>query len=1226
MDCITFFALTALICLALPALIIAVSLRTRIDRLESESRRLRAAVDLVSEKIRELRQPVAETEEEEKARDWWEEPIVETPAPEVLETPIASSTEEPPADHAAYAAQEPPSPPIGEPRIIASEPPAGAHVDAPPPTPPPAPPAVSPRGFDLENLVGVKLFSWIAGIALALAAVFFLRYSVEHGWLTPPIRMAFGLLTGAALLVLTELRIAANYRVTANALEGAGIAVLYSTLFASHALWHLLPAPAVFALMVLVTAVAVILSIRRDSVFIALLGLVGGFATPALLASGEDRPISLFGYLLLLNAGLAWVAYRKRWPLLSVLTLIFTTIYQWTWVAKFLSDTKLPIAVAVFVIFPLVVVAGYWISLRGREEGDESIAFETTSALAAALPLVFALFLAAVPAYGARASLLFFFLLLVDGGLALIAASRRGPEALHLLGAITTVVVFAVWSGLSYTPAAWPSLLAWISAFALLYLAAPLIASRFGRSLGASGDRGTVAGAALFFVFPAVIALEPRAAASIPLFAVLFALLAAAGFFAIYYRRGSIHLVSSALSILAIAVWSARHLSADTLLSGLLLYVTLTLFLVAVPFVAKRLDLSLASEAMHQWLLILTLALVFFLTGGEIADLSLLGLGVLLVGINIALFLIARRPSLVALVLSWLLIGAWWLNATITALLVPALVLVIVAVLLAIVLSSLVRAKAEEPAGTSIYLSLIGHFFLLHVAGQAVLSIPPWPMLAVIAVIDLAIGIAALRLARGGPHLAALVMTQLILLVWIMTAAVAPWPSFGILSAQIVCAFALVWMFLARRQERLRSDLEMPVGGSMATAAIAALVLAQLVAIVAAELPGRPSFGLILTAHLAFQLALLGVAWLTTRHAVASLAVVTTTAAVFGWRGARYDAFAWPEEMILATATYLLFLAWPIVQRRTERVARGPYLAAVLASASYFFFAKQSLGWRGYGEVIGFLPVAQAILLLLLLVWLIRRPEVGAGIRGALALVAGAALAFITVAIPLQLEKEWITIGWAILGASLVWLYGRIEHRGLLAWAGGLLAIVAIRLVFNPAVLSYHPRAENPILNWYLYTYAVPAAAFFVTARLLRRREEEDRTTRVMSASAATIGTLLLFLLLNIEIADFYSKGSAIAFDFNAGLAQDLTYTLGWALFAIALLIAGLVNGSRAARIASLALLLVSVLKCFLHDLMRLGGLYRVGSLVGLAISLAIVAVLLQRFVIQRKLPQEEVA
>ena len=63
---------------------------------------------------------------------------------------------------------------------------------------------------------------------------------------------------------------------------------------------------------------------------------------------------------------------------------------------------------------------------------------------------------------------------------------------------------------------------------------------------------------------------------------------------------------------------------------------------------------------------------------------------------------------------------------------------------------------------------------------------------------------------------------------------------------------------------------------------------------------------------------------------------------------------------------------------------------------------------------------------------LAHRARAAARDTGRLALVAGAALAFVTVAIPLQLEKQWITIGWALEGAALAWLYRRIPHRGLL--------------------------------------------------------------------------------------------------------------------------------------------------------------------------------------------------
>ena len=111
---------------------------------------------------------------------------------------------------------------------------------------------------------------------------------------------------------------------------------------------------------------------------------------------------------------------------------------------------------------------------------------------------------------------------------------------------------------------------------------------------------------------------------------------------------------------------------------------------------------------------------------------------------------------------------------------------------------------------------------------------------------------------------------------------------------------------------------------------------------------------------------------------------------------------------------------------------------------------------------------------------------------------------------------------------------------------------------------------------------------------------------------------MLLFLLLNIEIADYFSTGPSPKFRFlSAALAEGLSYTLGWAVFALALLVGGIVLSARSARIAAVLLLLVTVFKCFLFDLSRLGGLYRVASFVGLAASLAAVALLLQRFVLR---------
>ncbi len=115
---------------------------------------------------------------------------------------------------------------------------------------------------------------------------------------------------------------------------------------------------------------------------------------------------------------------------------------------------------------------------------------------------------------------------------------------------------------------------------------------------------------------------------------------------------------------------------------------------------------------------------------------------------------------------------------------------------------------------------------------------------------------------------------------------------------------------------------------------------------------------------------------------------------------------------------------------------------------------------------------------------------------------------------------------------------------------------------------------------------------------------------------------MLLFLLVNIEIADFFSPGQSLTFDFLSGrasLPEELAYTLGWALFAIGLLIAGIALANKPARIAAILLLLAAVLKGFVHDMAQLGGLYRAGSFAGLAVCLALMAVLIQKYVLSRR-------
>ena len=161
------------------------------------------------------------------------------------------------------------------------------------------------------------------------------------------------------------------------------------------------------------------------------------------------------------------------------------------------------------------------------------------------------------------------------------------------------------------------------------------------------------------------------------------------------------------------------------------------------------------------------------------------------------------------------------------------------------------------------------------------------------------------------------------------------------------------------------------------------------------------------------------------------------------------------------------------------------------------------------------------------------------------------------------------------------------------------------------------------ILNWYLYAYLVCAAAFLLAAWWLRPSDTGDSSTeRTSSSILSASAVILLFLLLNIEIADFYATGPTIMFRFGVTVSQDLTYTIGWLMFGMTLLAACIYLHSRFGRVAALALIALTTFKCFLYDLGSLEGLYRVGSFVGLAMSLALVSIALQRFVLAK--PEEQ--
>ncbi|GAB4092971.1 DUF2339 domain-containing protein [Flaviaesturariibacter terrae] len=236
----------------------------------------------------------------------------------------------------------PVGPPAMEPHVEKQKEPAPVAGSTSPmprsmPTPvPPAPGSRLDRFFrehpDLEKFIGENLVNKIGIAILVLGIAFFVKYAIDQDWINEAGRVAIGIGCGTALIGLAHY-LRRSYKAFSAVLAGGGIAVLYTTIaFAFHQ-YGLFSQTAAFVLMVVITLFAVLLALLYDSLALAVIATVGGFATPFLVSNGSGNYTVLFSYLGILNAGILVLAFFRRWPLLQTLAFAFTVIITGGWIA-----------------------------------------------------------------------------------------------------------------------------------------------------------------------------------------------------------------------------------------------------------------------------------------------------------------------------------------------------------------------------------------------------------------------------------------------------------------------------------------------------------------------------------------------------------------------------------------------------------------------------------------------------------------------------------------------------------------------------------------------------------------------------------------------------------------------------------------------------------------------------------------------------------------------------
>ena len=365
------------------------------------------------------------------------------------------------------------------------------------------------------------------------------------------------------------------------------------------------------------------------------------------------------------------------------------------------------------------------------------------------------------------------------------------------------------------------------------------------------------------------------------------------------------------------------------------------------------------------------------------------------------------------------------------------------------------------------------------------------------------------------------------------------------------------------------------------------LGLAALVMFVAGKLKQWPLFPLTLAAVFFVELALHNKAW-----------DVTGSGRI-----------AW------YAAAWALFLTFPFLRRRDTRGNVWPWITAALSGVVQFILLRDTVEktWPllepGILPGLCALPSAAAL-------WLVHRDRTtDPPIRlSQLAWFGGVTLLFITLIVPLQWQREWLTLGWALEGAALCWLYRRVPHEGLRLTGVLLLFTAFARLVLNQAAFTYYPRTE-PVWNWQLYTYGLAILAHIAAVRFLAPPRDRLHELPLRSLLQAQAG-VLLFVLLNVEIADFFTPSGSpyIEWAFQGNFARDMTFTIAWALYSLGLIAWGLWRRHRGVRTAGVGLFGLTLAKLFLFDLASIGSLYRIAVTLIVAVVALVVSFLYQRF------------
>ncbi len=305
----------AIIALLVIILIMFSKTATSIERLEKKIDK----AFLIKEQQREVAKPSVTEKPKEPTQ-----PVMRT-EPRVVQQP----------------APKPPSPPI----VQKQSTPTTATVKKAQPSQP------------LEMKLGIYGAIIVGGIALIVGLLFLVKNAFTPFLTTPQGKLTVITATGLVFLIIGEITRRRSYGYVAKSATAIGFALLYAAVFSAYGYFDLLGSTVAFGLAIIITAGALTYAVSLNEVIMAVLAMLGGYLSPYLLSTNENRPHALFIYVAILSIGAMACSVFRKWKVVKILAFIGYAVLFSGWFTKFYSPDQSSLALSYLWFFTLIFLA-----------------------------------------------------------------------------------------------------------------------------------------------------------------------------------------------------------------------------------------------------------------------------------------------------------------------------------------------------------------------------------------------------------------------------------------------------------------------------------------------------------------------------------------------------------------------------------------------------------------------------------------------------------------------------------------------------------------------------------------------------------------------------------------------------------------------------------------------------------------------------------------------------